>query len=167
MDTKESLYRVAREQYGPNYDAHILEQYKVYVEMADRISARRQSANNFFLSINTAVLAFLGIAGRLGFTNLRDFWAIIVSISGIVLCYTWYRLIRSYRDLNTGKYTVIHCIEAHLPMAPYDAEWVAVGQGKDSKLYLPFTHIEIRIPWIFIGLYAVIIVFTLWTTWQC
>ena len=34
-----------------------LEQYKLYVEMADRISSRRQNANSFFLSINTAIVA--------------------------------------------------------------------------------------------------------------
>jgi hypothetical protein len=27
---------------------HLLEQYKLYLEMADRISSRRQSANSFF-----------------------------------------------------------------------------------------------------------------------
>ena len=27
-----------RDQYGDNYRAHLLEQYKLYVEMADRIS---------------------------------------------------------------------------------------------------------------------------------
>ena len=39
---------------------HALEQYKLYVEMADRISARRQTANSFFLSVNTAIVALLG-----------------------------------------------------------------------------------------------------------
>jgi len=30
------------------YKEHLLEQYKIYVEMADRISARRNLANVFF-----------------------------------------------------------------------------------------------------------------------
>ena len=47
------------EEYGENYKAHLLEQYKLYVEMADRISARRQTANSFFLSINTAIIALI------------------------------------------------------------------------------------------------------------
>ena len=40
------------EKYGEKYKEHLLEQYKLYVEMADRISGRRQTANSFFLSIN-------------------------------------------------------------------------------------------------------------------
>ena len=35
--------------------------YKIAVEMADRISARRGLANTFFLTINTTVLGVLGI----------------------------------------------------------------------------------------------------------
>ena len=41
---------------------HLLEQYKLYLEMADRISSRRQSANSFFLSLNTALVALVGSA---------------------------------------------------------------------------------------------------------
>ncbi|CAD7855405.1 MAG: hypothetical protein [Olavius algarvensis Gamma 1 endosymbiont] len=67
----------------------------------------------------------------------------------------WYRLVRSYRDLNSTKYKVIHEIEKSLPISPYDAEWEAVGRGEDPKLYSPFTHIEVFIPWVFIVLYFV------------
>ncbi len=37
-----------------------LDQYKLYVEMADRISQRRATANTYFLSVNSAILAFVG-----------------------------------------------------------------------------------------------------------
>jgi hypothetical protein len=36
------------------------ELYKLAVEMADRISARRGIANSFFLTVNTGVVAILG-----------------------------------------------------------------------------------------------------------
>src|SRR5256885_4461010 len=39
-----------------------LEQYKLYVEMADRISSRRLTANSFFLTINSAIIALGGYA---------------------------------------------------------------------------------------------------------
>ena len=39
--------------------AQLLEQYKLYVEMADRISQRRGAANTFFLTFNTAVVGAL------------------------------------------------------------------------------------------------------------
>lgn len=70
----------------------------------------------------------------------------------------WYRLIRSYKDLNTAKFKVIHEIEQKLPCAPYDLEWEKVGRGKDSKLYLPFTHIEICVPWVFLALHVFVLI---------
>ncbi len=43
-----------------DYQAHLLEQYKVYVGMADKISDRRQTANSYFLAVNSGLLAFVG-----------------------------------------------------------------------------------------------------------
>jgi hypothetical protein len=149
-----ALAKVAPEQYGADYRAHLLDQYKLYVEMADRISARRQTANAFFLSLNTALLAFLGLAAERDTGDVPLPWVLAVTAAGLVLCFTWYRLVRSYRDLNGGKFRVIHAIERRLPLAPYDAEWESVGRGEDPRLYLPFTHIEIRVPWVFAALHA-------------
>lgn len=44
-------------------------------------------------------------------------------------------------------------IEARLPIAPYAAEWQAVGEGKNPKLYKPFSDIEMWIPRIFMLAY--------------
>ena len=138
------------------YDAitrqHLLEQYKLYVEMADRISSRRQSANSFFLSVNTAIIALISYV-NLGDKNVSGFYWLI-SIAGMAICFMWYRLVRSYKDLNTAKFKVIHEMEAKLPVAPYDLEWEKVGKGENPKLYLPFTHIEICIPWVFFIIHA-------------
>lgn len=49
-----------------DYQAHLLEQYKLYVGMADKISERRQSANSYFLSLNTALLGFVGYMNSIG-----------------------------------------------------------------------------------------------------
>ncbi len=38
----------------------LLEQYKLYVEMADRISARRGLTNSYFLTLNTGIVALVG-----------------------------------------------------------------------------------------------------------
>ena len=40
--------------------SHLLDQYKLYVEMADRISQRRTTADSYFLSVNSAILASVG-----------------------------------------------------------------------------------------------------------
>src|SRR5574341_673563 len=118
--------------------SHLVEQYKLYVEMADRISARRQTANSYFLTVNTALLSFVGYLT----TKETSDYLWLLGIAGLSLCYLWYRLIRSYRDLNSAKFSVIHAIEKRLPLSPYEAEWEAMGRGKDPKRYKPFTHIE-------------------------
>ena len=137
----------------PAVDAAYLEQYRLYLGLVDSISERRHKANSFFLSINT------GICGLLGYLFSKDaapelrslFW--LIPIAGIFLSYFWYRLVRSYRDLNSAKFTIIHLIEERLPLAPYKAEWIELGQGKDASRYTPFTHIEIWIPRCFILMY--------------
>ena len=124
----------------------ILEQYKLYLEMADRISSRRQSANSFFLSINTALVALTSYLTMGSAGSNRYF---LIAIAGMVLSYMWYRLVRSYKDLNTAKFKILHEMEAQLPLSPYDAEWEAVGRGRAPDLYLPFTHVELYVPWVF------------------
>ena len=37
-----------------NYHSHLIEQYKLYVEMVDRLSARRVLVNNSFITLNGA-----------------------------------------------------------------------------------------------------------------
>jgi hypothetical protein len=138
-----------------NYNAHLLEQYKIYLTSAENISNRRQTANAFFVTVNTALVSLISYL-NLGATNpTKLYW--IVSIAGIAISFMWYRLIRSYKDLNSAKFKVVHEIEKGLPISPYDAEWEAVGRGENSKLYLPFTHIEIFIPWVFLILHVLVL----------
>lgn len=157
-DLDDDLKGVPREAYGGDHEAHLLEQYKLYVEMADKISERRQAANTFFLTINTALVAMLGVVWPRAEGLIGTVWYSIVGIAGLLLCYSWYRLMKSYRDLNSGKFRVVHAIERYLPIRPYDAEWTSLGRGKDPKLYLPFTHIETKVPWIFFSVYVGLIV---------
>jgi len=161
LDIENALYKTDKKEYGGNYDIHYLEQYKIYVEMADRISSRRQSANSFFLSVNTAVVAIIGYVqlGQATGTSQAFYW--LVSIAGMALCYTWYRLIRSYKDLNSGKFKVIHALEQKLPTAPYDAEWESLERGNNPKLYHPFTKVEIVVPWVFFILHLSILLQTI------
>ena len=134
-----------------------LEQYKLYVGMADKISERRLTGNSFFLGINTAVIALLGFvsADKDPGTVVKFYW--FICPAGILLSAMRWRLLKSHRDLGTGKFRVIHEMEKFLPMRPYTAEWSAVGHGKDPKRYKPFTHIEAGVPLIFLLLYAVVL----------
>lgn len=151
-----SLRGISQEEYGHTYRDHALAIYKAYLEMADRISDRREKANAFFLAVNTGIVAILA-KGLLGGATHADELEVLVPIAGGVLCYLWYRIIRSYRDLNSAKFKVVHAIERQLPLRPYDAEWEAVGRGRNPKLYLPFTHVEVFVPWVFMGFHALLL----------
>lgn len=143
---------ITPDSYGGDADKYrsaILEQYKLYVEMADRISARRAIANAFFLSLNSAAL-----------TTIAFFWKDKPAASPIVLipplilvlalCLAWFWLVRSYRQLNSGKYAVIGALEEELPSSPYwRAEWTALGEGKNKAQYWPLTHLEQWVPCVF------------------
>ncbi len=135
------------------YSDAILEQYKIYVEMADRISARRGFANTFFLTLNSAV-----------FTTVGVFWTTRVHVASWLLifpvlvllgqCLAWFWLVRSYRQLNAAKYAVVGALEERLPASPYwRAEWKALGEGKDPSRYWSLTHLEQWIPALFAACY--------------
>jgi hypothetical protein len=109
----------------PDERAEILELYKLAVEMADRVSARRGTANAFFLSVQTA---FIGLVG-FGFPKLAEspWWAAAaVALAGVTLSGTWWLQLRSYRDLNTAKFQGINKIEEHLPVKIFADEWDAL-----------------------------------------
>ena len=126
----------------------MFEQYKLYVDMSDKISSRRLTANTFFLTLNSAILAFQSLISL----------SLIIALAGIILGYMWNRLIRSYCQLNEAKFKVIHEIEKKLPYKLFDAEWEALERGKNPKVYLSFTSIEKYIPIVFIFLHLIILI---------
>jgi hypothetical protein len=132
-----------------DYDATLLEQYKLYVEMADRVSQRRALANTFFLSLNTAVLT---LAGAVWTSNPpgQPWWLLIPLFALLGECFAWYYVVRSYRLLNSAKFEVVGAMEERLPASPYwRAEWWALGEGTDPSRYWPLSHIEQWIPALF------------------
>jgi hypothetical protein len=152
----DSLFRVQEQEYGSNYPAHYMDIYKLYVDMADKVSTRRQTANSFFLTLNTGIIAFVSYlhAGEAKICVPESYW--VISLAGMALCYMWYRLIRSYKGLNSGKFKIIHQIEQRLPLAPFDAEWEVLGRGKKRSSYLPFTRVEMAVPWVFFLLHVLV-----------
>ncbi len=157
---------VSKEEYGKagKYQDHLLEQYKLCIEMADRVSSRRSVANTLFLTVHTLIVSAIGFLYEKGLAYKLTWVVTFVLVALLALCYSWWRIVKSYRQLNTAKFKVIGEFEKHLPASPYwSAEWKALGEGKDPKLYIPLTKIENWIPIIFALLYiaaAVIIIRT-------
>lgn len=157
-DIEKKLFVAESAKYGDKYVEHLLEQYKTYVKSAETISAQRQKANEYFLAVNTALVAVLGFIATKTDATLVAVLLALASLASSAMCYLWYRIVRSYDGLNTGKYKVIHMIEKRLPLALYDTEWEMLGRGERKDHYWPFSHIERRVPWIFITIYALLFI---------
>ncbi len=147
MDKK--LLNRSVQEYGENYYAHYFEQYKMYIESTERISDRRQNANNFFLTINTVLISAFGLSFQLKVLENLNWIKMILALLGLVICVIFWFLLRAYKQLNSGKFKVIHEIEQNLPLGLYDYEWELLEKGKNKKIYYPFSHIELLIPWVF------------------
>ncbi len=145
-----------------NKDAYV-EQYKLLLDSTERNTDRRQTANSYFLTLNTGVCAILGyILSKDAVQEIKYlYW--ILPIAGILLSIFWHRLVTSYRQLSTAKFDIIHQVEAKLPFSIYKAEWIALGEGKDKKIYVPVTNLEIWIPKLFIAMYSLLLVY--FTSW--
>jgi hypothetical protein len=64
--------------------------------------------------------------------------------------------------MNSGKFQVINVIEKMLPIRPYDAEWIALGRGQDSRRYLEFSQVEKNIPVIFFLIHLVVLAMSIY-----
>ncbi len=122
--------------------------------MMDKVSERRYLANSFFLTINTVLVGL--IAGFGAFLHQSQLlWVIIACSAGFLLSYTWRRLIVSYKELNSGKFTIIHMLESRLPANLFAAEWDVLGKGIGPE-YTPFSRTELNVPIVFMVLYVII-----------
>lgn len=113
-------------------DPRLLEIYKMTVEMADRVSARRAGANSYFVTVQGALIAALGF---LSGDSLRvsDRYLVALAVVGLLTAGAWYLLLRSYRDLNRAKFHVITKLEKTLPVQAFDDEWAVLKRDPVPK----------------------------------
>jgi hypothetical protein len=152
------------------------EHYKLFVEMMDKTSERRNGANSFFITANGTVLAIFSTAigllsGEITQRNLLGFLVmdVVIVTTGIAICVIWYLLLQSYQQLNGAKFQAINRMASRLSSQPYSAEWAALGQNASkadelsvdlrttrpkAKKYLKLTSVEAMTPVVFGMLYA-------------
>ena len=152
------LFQFTGETYEGSFKADLLEQYKLYVQSAENVSARRVQSSRYLLTLNAALVALYGFQSA-GFG--QSYWALVVPVIGIPVSLLWYLIIKSHADLNRVKFEVIHGFERQLPAAMYRYEWRLAEDGQ-GKSYRAVTAIEKWIPVLFAILHVVLgIVITL------
>lgn len=136
-------------------ESRLFELYKLMVTSSEALVGRRQGVNTFFLTINGALLTATGlILSSGGEVRLRAASLAVLTLTGAVLSQAWRSLIRSFGQLNKGKFAVINRIEQLFPAAIYLAEWKALGEGQKPRIYRTFTSREVWVPWTLTGIYA-------------
>lgn len=140
----------------------LFEQYKLYVEMADRISQRRAQTNQFYITVLSALFVILSLIVSNGlYQNLLYIIVSVIAGIGIILCIVWFKNIKSYKQLTSGKFLVIHQMEEKLPFDAYKKEWEILGKGEKWDVYFPLTNLEKFLPLIMAGLYGFIILLSI------
>ncbi len=137
-----------RKEFGDKYFEYYFEQYKIYIAGMEKISDRRESANRHFVTINSALLVLAGLVIQYAHSQQALLLLGLCGL-GVVISAIFWLLINSYKQLNTAKFTMLHEIEAKLPIQLYKTEWKILGEGKDRKKYYPFSHVESLIPLVF------------------
>jgi hypothetical protein len=137
----------------------VLDQYKLAVEMADRVSGRRGAANGFYLTAASALLA-----------TSEGLSLAIAAVAGMALSIAWWTQLTSYRNLNAAKWKVIGDLENKLSAQPFADEWAilkaeplektALRSKLLGRLLQPFArYVELSIveqiaPLIYFGLFV-------------
>ena len=134
----------------------LLEQYKLYVQGADAVSDRRIAASRYLLSINAALVAAYALRSPLTESIVAVFF---LAAAGMALSLLTHFIIRSFKDLNTVKFKIIHEFETRLPATPYTLEWTRAMEGGK---YRPMTGIELWMPWLFFLLHALALAVGVW-----
>lgn len=156
---------------GGSGDRGYLEIYKLTVEMADRVSARRTNANNFFLALNAAMVTVVGLIRPVPLANppsATPYDALPVLLTagaGLALSAAWWLSLRSYRDLNRAKFDVITKMEAQLPTQPFANEWQELKKDEVSWWRGRYTEqgtVERVVPVVFAFLYLAALVSSIW-----
>ena len=144
------------ETYGSSFVPDLIEQYKLYVQSAENVSARRVASSRYLLTLNAALVALYGLE----FTGLsRGYWTLPIPVIGIFVSALWYLIIKSHADLNRIKFDVIHELEEHLPAQMYKYEWHLA-----KKTYRAVTRIERWIPILFAMLHVVLLIIIILAT---
>jgi hypothetical protein len=124
----------------------LLEQYKIAVEMADRLNARRSAINIFFLTLHAIIMGIVGLSLTHSPT-IQQIGLLLIPLLGLlILCYAWWRLAQWYRHQVDAKAQVIAQIESRLP---FNASRIV--ESKMTKN--PLSRLEIYLPYMFAILY--------------
>lgn len=138
---------------SPEERALYMEQYKLYVQMADQVSERRLKANTFYTTLHVSFYGAMWVLLVHEIESIRSAAAIDVALLTLpflllgVICLCWWFNLRSYDQLNGKKFEIVNRMEQNLPEQPWSKEWTLLGEGKKYwRAYYPLSKLERWVP---------------------
>ena len=136
-----------------------IEQYKGYMLDVANIGSRHETARGFYLSVISALLAFVALAGKDGPLNgIGSHFFVVISVGAIAICGLWLIHTLSFAALYQAKLGRLHVMEDKLPFQNFAAEFEVL---KGDWRYVRLTTVECWVASIFILLFAVALVLNL------
>lgn len=140
----------------PSIDNQMIEQYKSYMQDLANIGSRHETARGFYLSVLSALLAFVALAGKDGPLNgIGSHLFGVVSLGAIAICVLWLVHTLSFAALYSAKLGRVKIMEEKLPFRNFAEELDALE--KDWR-YIPLTTVERCVASIFIILFVAALV---------
>jgi hypothetical protein len=135
----------------------LLEIYKLHAELADSVSKQRGTANRFYMLVLSG-LAVLFSAFLQRKNGVPLGWLMVgFGLFGMLLAGAWYIVIRSFRQLNSGKFKALHELEEKLAYPFFKREWDFLAEGRARKTYWRLTIVETFVPSIFFICFIVLV----------
>ena len=126
LEVEQHLFKKKILDYKGSYENDLLEQYKLYVELMDRINERVQQSYYSFLTINSAIVGGLGYfqihAKEVAENVFAYFLLLIISYLALIFCLGWLKSIKSLRDHYERRLEIIKLIEEKLPLSLFNTE---------------------------------------------
>jgi hypothetical protein len=133
-------------------DPILFEQYKIMVDSTTEITKNRQSANTFYLAVNTFILGAVSLV-----QNIPKLGIPLLCLTGIVISALWYVNIISFKNLNHAKFTVIKEMEISLPVQLFTKEETVYKRLK----HIGLTRVEKCIPLTFCFIHIVVLLYNI------
>ena len=135
----------------------LLEIYKLHAGLADSVSRQRGTTNRFYLLLMSGI--FVLFPAPLRFQNGVPLSVLMIAFGllGTLLAVAWYIHIRSYRQLNSGKFKPLHELEEKLAYPFFKREWELLGEGEKPNKYWRLTVVETFVPAIFFVVFAIVL----------
>jgi hypothetical protein len=126
-----------------------LKQYEIMVNTSQNVTVWRQTANTFYLTLNTAILGL--VLYTLPTSTLLV--KLALTFMGIVFSILWFYTLDYFRKLNGAKFNVIALFEKKLPIKMFELEY---NEYKNKIKEL--SRIEKYLPTIFLIAYILTLI---------